>query len=69
MTSVVKVTAHCGKDKKVTVRVLDFPTSTVIESKELEDGESCEYYIYDNRQVRTMEAPKEQKSLGKKKAP
>lgn len=63
MTSTVKVTAHCAGSKHVEVRVSQtsdvMHPDTVLETYFLEDGESKEVYIYDNRYVITRELDKQ----------
>jgi hypothetical protein len=58
MTSTVKVTAHCGPTKEVYVGVVvgeigvpGTPTDVTI----LQDGETTEKYIYDNRMIVSYE--------------
>jgi hypothetical protein len=56
MTSVVKITAHCSPQKQVRIMTTDREgTEEII----LEDGESFEYYVYDERRitVNEMEVP------------
>lgn len=60
MTSVVKVNAHCADTKKVVVRVFDVKTDQLIEEFALQNGESREVLIYDDRAVATYERLKEE---------
>ena len=48
MTSTVKVTAHCASTKEVHVEIAGIKA---IEKYTLQDGESKEFYVYDNRIV------------------
>ena len=57
MTSSVKVAAHCASDKEVVVNVTN--GDTVVETQILQDGESTEIMIYDNRAVSSFERLKE----------
>lgn len=52
MTSSVKVTAHCGNGKQVEVKL----NGQVAEV--LENGESIEFHIYNDREVSAREIPK-----------
>ena len=52
MTSSVKVAAHCGNEKQVEVKLSGETQRT------LNDGESVELYIYDDREVSAREIPK-----------
>lgn len=58
MTSIVKVTAHCSQTKEVVVVVNDGGVKNEYLSKVLQDGESCDVYIYDSRSVNTYEQNK-----------
>ncbi len=52
VTSSVKVTAHCGSNKQVEVKL----NGQIAEV--LEDGESIEFNIYDDREVSAREVTK-----------
>lgn len=52
MTSSVKVTAHCGNEKQVEVKLNGENQHT------LNNGESVELYIYDDREISAREIPK-----------
>ncbi len=60
MTTTVKVTAHCANTKHVMVEVVHSDTlvETCVETRYLEDGESTEFYIYDNRYAVARELEK-----------
>ncbi len=60
MTSTVKFTAHCANTKHVLVEVMhsDLVRDKLVETRYLEDGESTEFYIYDNRYVVARELEK-----------
>lgn len=60
MTSTVKVIAHCAANKHVQLRIVKasghpFENNTVLEIFYLEDGETKEVYVYDDRYVITRE--------------
>lgn len=57
MTSIVKVAAHCADNKEV--QVLVTVNDEVKESFVLQNGESREVLIYDERTVTTFEQVKE----------
>lgn len=57
MTSSVKVSAHCARDKEVVVVVTN--GGVVVEEIILQDGESREVMIYDARAVSSHERLKE----------
>ena len=58
MTSTVTVTAHCGSDKEVRVRIEEDSQPNL--SQVLEDGESFDFTIYDSRTVIVGEFEKEE---------
>lgn len=58
MTSTVKITAHCSKDKEVQVKVTD--KGNTVEEFAVQDGESAERHIYDDREVSAKEVVKPQ---------
>ena len=58
MTSSVKVAAHCASNKEVVVTVTN--GDAVVETQILQDGESTEIMIYDNRAVSSSERLKEE---------
>lgn len=58
MTSSVKVAAHCAASKEVVVVVTN--GNDVVETQILQDGESTEILIYDNRAVSSHERVKEE---------
>jgi hypothetical protein len=63
MTSTVKVTAHCAATKHVEVRVFEESNVPMVEDKRIEEfflnnEETKEVYIYDNRYVVTRELEK-----------
>lgn len=58
MTSQVKVSAHCADNKEVVVRVFNVATDQGIEEFTLQNGESREVLIYDDRAVATHERVK-----------
>ncbi len=58
MTTEVIIKACCGDDTEVLVSVIDNvtnPTEEVI----LQNGESTEKYVYDNREIRVIERKKQ----------
>ena len=57
MTSTVKVTAHCTKDKEVKITLIDYDGKEVVSY--LQDGESYEGYVYDNRSISVEELSKD----------
>lgn len=57
MTSVVKVAAHCSDNKEVHVVVSR--GDEVVETFVLQNGETKEVYVYDDRVVSTYELLKE----------
>jgi hypothetical protein len=59
MTSQVKVSAHCASNKEVAVKVFNVVTNETIEEFALQDGESREVTIYDDRAVTSYERVKE----------
>lgn len=60
MTSQVKVDAHCSDNKEVVVRVFNVATDQLVEEFTLQNGESREVLIYDDRAVATYERIKEE---------
>jgi hypothetical protein len=56
MTSSVTVTAHCAKSKQVSVIITkgDFVT----ENHLIQDGESRDYVVYDDRRIAIYEMDK-----------
>ena len=56
MTTSVKVEARCGNDTEVEVTVTDPNTDT--ERFVLQDGESAECYVYDDRVITVKEVKK-----------
>jgi hypothetical protein len=61
MTSKVTITAHCGPDKEVVGAVFDLIDGEpqIIETFEVQDGETVEKLVYDGRQVSVQEVLKE----------
>jgi O-glycosyl hydrolase len=59
MTSQVKVSAHCATNKEVVIKVFNVANDSLIEEFVLQDGESREVLIYDDRAVATHERVKE----------
>ncbi|MNG41474.1 hypothetical protein D3C84_1306810 [compost metagenome] len=57
MTSSVKVSAHCARDKEVVVVVTN--AGVLVEEIVLQDGEAREVMIYDERAVSSRERLKE----------
>jgi len=60
MTSQVKVAAHCADTKEVLVQVFNITDGSLFEQFTLQNGESREVLIYDNRAVTTHERLKEE---------
>ncbi len=56
MTSSVKITAHCASTKEVQITVTTDATGEVYK---LQDGQSVEFYVYDDRTVTVREVVKE----------
>jgi hypothetical protein len=62
MTTTVKVEAHCASSVEVVVEIhddslpggVDVPPERLV----LQDGESIEPYVYDNRRIVVYERPK-----------
>lgn len=59
MTSQVKVDAHCADNKEVVVKVFNVATDKAIEEFTLQNGESRQVLIYDDRAVASYERLKE----------
>lgn len=53
MTSTVKVSAHCAHTKEVRVQLNGVPEAT------LQDGETRDFYVYDERVVTVQEVVKD----------
>lgn len=58
MTSSVKVHAHCADDKEVVVTIYNRITEETLEEIVLQQGESVERYIYDDRAITSFERSK-----------
>jgi len=57
MTTTVTVSAHCDPETtKVEVQILDGETDG--QNTYLEDGESTDYHVYDDRKIIVAEIPK-----------
>lgn len=56
MTTSVKVSAYCSDTKQVNIAVTE--NGSVIETKVLQDGESTDLAVYDNRTVTVLEVLK-----------
>lgn len=61
MTSIAKVAAHCSDNKEVHVVVTR--GDDVVETFVLQNGETKEVYVYDDRVVSTYEMLKEQPTV------
>ena len=61
MTTVVTIKAHCSPDKEVAVAVFDIidDEPRIVETFEIQDGETAERLAYDNRQISIQEIYKE----------
>jgi len=59
MTSQVKTSAHCASNKEVVVRVTNIVTGEQIEEYVLQNGESRELAVWDDRAVTSFERLKE----------
>jgi hypothetical protein len=57
MTTTVQILAHLASTKEVKVTVHG-TAGTVIEEFSLQDGETAERYVYDDRQITVKEADK-----------
>lgn len=57
MTSTVTIDAHCASDTEVSVSVYENygRDDTLVEEFTLQDGESAERAIYDNREITVKE--------------
>lgn len=55
MTSKVTIEAHCSSSKEVHISVAGGYTG---ENRVLQDGESTEFYVYDEREVNVREVEK-----------
>ena len=55
MTTTVIIKAHCSSDKEVKVIVRDKLTG---EDFTLQDGETAEHYVYDEREISVQEVLK-----------
>ena len=56
MTTKVTVEALCSDDKEVKIIIADTKTDT--EHATLQNGETKEYYVYDERQISVFEVEK-----------
>ncbi len=56
MTTTVKIEAHVGTGKKVSVRIVG--DNNVIEVFEMADGEKTERHVYDDREIFIREIEK-----------
>jgi len=62
MTTTVKVEAHCDDNTEVIVSVTDYSINTDnanFEDVVMQDGESVDFYVYDNREITIKEIEKE----------
>ncbi len=57
MTTTVKIDAHCAADKEVYVSIHE--AGKTVETFTLQDGESTDRVVYDEREIRVRELPKE----------
>lgn len=62
MTTTVTIQAHCSADKEVAIAVFDIVDDEprIIETYEIQDGETKELLAYDNRQISVQEIRKEE---------
>ncbi len=56
MTTTVKIEAHCSSDKEVFVAITDGDSGDTFT---LQDGETAERYVYDNRYIAVSERIKQ----------
>lgn len=61
MTTTVKVSAHCAPDVEVKVTLLSGPCGDVRTVIILENGQTYEQCVYDNRMITICEVSKENK--------
>jgi len=57
MTTTVKVEAHCSTSVEVKVQIIDKGNVDAVDV--LQDGESKDYTIYDDREITVKEVPKD----------
>jgi hypothetical protein len=55
MTTTVKVQAHCSSDKEVEVVIVNRVTGEVHEKFILQDGQSADRVVYDDREIKVAE--------------
>lgn len=58
MTTTVIVQAHCSSDKEVQVRISDEATDLVLEAVTLQNGESRQFVVFDDRDLTVREVLK-----------
>jgi len=58
MTTTVTIDAHLSEDKEVQVLIIDVGSEDAIEEFTLQDGESAERYVYDDRKIMIQEVEK-----------
>lgn len=60
MTTTVRVEAHCGENTEVQVVISDHEADEdEPETFRISNGETAERYVYDGREIRVMEVPKD----------
>lgn len=62
MTSTVKVSAHCASHKQVEVVIYDIETGDQYERFMLQDGETADRAVFDQRAITVREIEKEPQS-------
>ena len=55
MTTSVKVQAHCSAEKHVEVTIVNRVTGEVHEQFVLQDGQSADRVVYDDREIKVTE--------------
>lgn len=55
MTTAVKVQAHCSAEKHVEVTIVNRVTGEVHEQFVLQDGQSADRVVYDDREIKVVE--------------
>lgn len=56
MTTIVRIGAHLASQKEVVIKVIE--GGNIVEEFTLQDGESAERYVYDDREINVKEVVK-----------
>lgn len=59
MPTTVTIQAHCSDDKEVVIAIHSIPRGQFYEKFVLNDGESTERYVYDDRTISVTEVLKQ----------